>query len=482
MQVKLIDKKIKDIKSDLELTFVVNKNFEHRFVGDKKILEEMNFKGGTDEIAYLPEKKKIYVGVDSLKHGDLRVATAQVVRQVLKLKVKKVKIGLYFDKDAGKGIKALCEGFLLGAYEFDKYKSKPKKHDLNEVLISSECYGIKNKVDLKLLQKSLTEGIIISQNVNFVRDIVNEPPSDLTPVEFSKIAKEIGKKNKLNVQVFGEKELKKSGMNAFLGVNRASAYPPQLIHLDYKPKKSKLKIVLVGKGLTYDTGGLSLKPSDSMVTMKTDMGGAAAILGVITAVSQMKLPIEIHSIIGATENSIGKDAYKPDDILRAMNGKTIEVKNTDAEGRLVLADCLCYAQKENFDYILDIATLTGAAMVALGEYTSAVLGHNYSLNQDIIKSAEKAGELVAYLPFNKYLEKLITSEIADIANVSASRFGGAITAGLFLSEFIEEKNKNRWVHIDIAGPAHKNKTWGENPFGASGAGVRMLVEWIKSLV
>ncbi|MCK5510344.1 leucyl aminopeptidase [Candidatus Parcubacteria bacterium] len=480
MKIKLSDKKIKDIKADCEIVFVVNKNLEHKFVCDEKILNEMNFKGVADEVLLLPEKK-MYIGVDDLELESLRSSVALAIRNIAKSKIATLKIALYFIDDAGEAIKAMSEGFLLGIYNYQKYKTKQTKNNIKQIIISTENYYDK-KIAIKKLTEKIKEAEIISKSVNFVRDIVNEPPSDLTPLKFSEIAKKEAKENNLTIKILGEKELEKLGMGAFLAVNRASAYPPRLIHLKYKSKNAKKKIAFVGKGLTYDTGGLSLKPSDGMLTMKMDMGGAGAILGVIIAVSRLKLPIEVHVIIGATENAIGKDAYKPDDVLKAMNGKTIEVKNTDAEGRLVLADCLCYAQKENFDYIIDIATLTGASMVALGEYTSAVMGFSNDLNHKILKSAKEAGELVGILPFNKYLSKLLKSEIADISNISASRYGGAITAGLFLGEFIEKKNKEKWAHIDIAGPAFKDKFWGVNPIGASGAGTRLLVELVKGVL
>ncbi|MCK5320452.1 leucyl aminopeptidase [Candidatus Parcubacteria bacterium] len=481
MKIKLSDKKLKDIKGDCEIIFVVSKNLEHKLVCDEKVLNEMNFKVEADEVLLLPEKKRMYVGIDDLEPESLRCAAALAMRTIAKSKITVLKIALYFTNDAEKGIKAMSEGFLLGAYNYQKYKSKPAKNNIKQIIISSENYYNK-KIEIKNLAKKIKEAEIISRSVNFVRDIVNEPPSDLTPLKFSEIAKKEAKENNLTIKILGKKELEKLGMGAFLAVNRASIYPPQLIHLKYKPKNAKKKIVLVGKGLTYDTGGLSLKLGDGMLTMKMDMGGAGAILGVIMAISQLKLPVEVQAIIGATENAIGKDAYKPDDVLKAMNGKTIEVKNTDAEGRLVLADCLCYAQKEKFDYIVDIATLTGASMVALGEYTSAVMGFNQDLSYEILKSAKKSGELAGILPFNKYLPKLLKSDIADISNISASRYGGAITAGLFLGEFIENKNKQKWAHIDIAGPAFKDKSWGVNPVGASGAGVRLLVEWVRGVL
>ncbi|WP_304421801.1 leucyl aminopeptidase, partial [Helicobacter japonicus] len=270
----------------------------------------------------------------------------------------------------------------------------------------------------------------------------------------------------------------KEKMGAFLAVNAASVNPPRLIHLSYKPKGATKRIVLVGKGLTYDCGGLSLKPADYMVTMKADKGGGCAVMGIIKTIAQLGTNIEIHAIVGAAENMIGGNAYKPDDVLYSREGKSIEVRNTDAEGRLVLADCLSYAQDLNPDILIDFATLTGACVVALGEYTSGIMGHNDKLKAQFEKYALESGELMATLPFNRHIKKLIESKIADVCNISSSRYGGAISAGLFLSEFIREEFKQKWLHIDIAGPAYVEKEWDINPSGASGAGVRAGVEFI----
>jgi leucyl aminopeptidase len=219
-----------------------------------------------------------------------------------------------------------------------------------------------------------------------------------------------------------------------------------------------------------------------MVTMKSDKSGGSAVIGIMKAVAEMNLPVEVHGFVGAVENMIGGDAYKPDDVLVAKNGRTIEIRNTDAEGRLVLADTLCYAQQEvKADYIFDFATLTGASVVAVGNYTSSVMGNNKEMQALVVKEAHNAGELATALDFNRYLKKTIKSEIADICNISNTRYGGAITAGMFLSEFIDEDHADKWAHIDIAGPAFVEHIWGENPHGASGAGVRMMVKLIENL-
>jgi len=317
-----------------------------------------------------------------------------------------------------------------------------------------------------------------------VRDFVNTAPDDFYPKIMANEAIKIAKDNNLECKILGDKYFEANGMGSIAAVGRASRHKSKLIHLTYKPSgKIKKKIVLVGKGLTYDSGGLSLKPSDFMVTMKSDKSGGSAVLGMMDAIAKLNLPFEVHGIIGAVENMIGGDAFKPDDVLTAKNGKTIEVRNTDAEGRLVLADCLCYAQDEieDIDYIMDFATLTGASVVGVGHYTTSIMGNNTELTWKVVQSALDSGELATTLPFNKYLRKTIKSKIADICNISSTRYGGAITAGIFLDEFIKDENKNKWVHCDIAGPAYVEEQWGYNPYGASGAGVRMTIEFLKNL-
>lgn len=479
MKIQFENKKLSGIKADCEVVFVIDKKLDERW--DKKDgadLKLLGFKGKPGETALIIEKKRLYVGVASLEHDELREAAAVAVKELASRSFSSLKIGLYSGKDASGGAKALAEGFILGAYNFQQYKSKPEKTAMQKAIISSEDYGGR-MIDAKMLKKAVEESILVADAVNFTRDVVNQIPADMTPLKLSAIAKDLAKKNKLGVNVYGEEYLKKAGMNAILAVGKASPYPAQLIHLVYKAKKPKFRIALVGKGLTYDSGGLSLKPSQSMLTMKCDKSGASAVLGVMKAVSELGLGIEVHGIIGAVENMIGQHAYKPDDVLKAKNGKTIEVRNTDAEGRLVLADCLCYAEDLKPDYIIDIATLTGACMVALGEYTIGVMGHNAELKDSMEQAGEKSGELTAILPFNRYLKKLLKSDVADISNISSSSFGGAITAALFLSEFVSEKTREKWLHLDIAGPAYKEKAWGYHPYGASGAGVRLLIEWLR---
>jgi len=475
MKITFIPQKLNQLEADCEVVLVVNKNLQHKWVEDQADLDSLNFKGGDDEVQFLPHKNRIYVGISSLANDDIRTGVAQAVRVLRKTKNKVIKVGIY-----GRDVKALAEGFLLGLYDFQKYKSKPEEYALESVFIGMEDYD-DQEIDADKIKSAIKEGVIISEAVNKVRDIVNTIPAEVTPLRMSEIAKEMAKDNNLDVKIYGEDYVEQEGMGAFLAVSKASPFPPQLIHLTYKPVNAKQTVCLIGKGLTYDTGGLSLKPSEAMVTMKLDKAGATVIFGILEAASKLKLPVEIHGILGVAENVVGKYAYKPDDVLKAKNGKTIEVKNTDAEGRLVLADCLCYAQDFPADYYIDIATLTGACMVALGQYTIGVMGHSQELKDSLRAAGNQAGELTGDLPFNKYLPKLLKSEVADIANTSSSKFGGAITGALFLSEFVEKKNKDKWAHLDISGPSFNDKAWGANSSGASGSSVRLMVEWLKSL-
>jgi leucyl aminopeptidase len=480
MRIIFQNKKLSEIKSDCEIILIINKNFKHKWVKDLEFLKQERFKAKKDEVLCANHEKRVYYAIDSINHENIRIATSNLFKTV-ENRFKTVKIGIYGGEKIKENFKALAEGFFLGSYKFDKYKSDSEKTLLNKIFISSEEYEGK-KTDYNVLNKELKKAFNICEAVNLTRDIVNEIPAEITPVKMSEIARKIAKENNLKVKIYGENFLKKEKMGAFLAVSKASPYPPQLIHFIYKPEnKAKKKIVLVGKGLTYDSGGLSIKTGNSMVTMKSDKSGASAIFGIMRAVSKLNFPYEVHGIVGATENMIGEHSYKPDDVLTARNKKTIEVRNTDAEGRLVLADCLCYAQDLKPDYIIDLATLTGACVVALGEHTIGVMGHNKEMVEEIIGAGEKSGEAAAYLPFNRYLPLLLKSEVADISNISSGNYGGAITAGLFLSEFILEKNKNKWVHLDIAGPAFVEKSWGFNSYGASGAGVKIIIEWIDNL-
>ena len=480
MLVELIDKKVADIAADYEIIFIVDKDLGHRFVDDFAEFDFYSYKG--DKILNLPSKRKIYVGIKDLNPNSLRNASASALNAIKDLNINSVKIASYSGDCTKISFQAIAEGFLLANYKFDRYKSEKKDIKIEKIIISTEDYNSK-KIAIDEAQIGLNHAHIISEATNFVRDIVNETPEIYTPQKMVQDAKDfcLGSAN-IECVVHDEHYLKSQNMNAFLAVNRASVHPPRLIHLKYTPKNSIKRIVFVGKGLTYDSGGLSLKPADYMVTMKSDKSGAAAAMGIIKAAAKMELPFEIHAVLGVTENMIGGNAYKPDDVLITRSGVTVEVKNTDAEGRLVLADCLDWAQSElKPELLIDMATLTGACVVGLGEYTSGVMGNNYELQSEFKDFASKSGEYLTILEFNDHLRELIKSDIADISNISSSRYGGAITAGIFLDKFIKDEYKDKWLHLDIAGPAYVGKAWGCNPTGASGAGVRACLYYLQKL-
>jgi len=467
MNIQLIAKNALPQKGGLQLKFITPKKLQK--MKHKKTLQKGGFSAQQDTLAPLHEKSILFCGVEDFSQQNIKTAAATVARSIKNYKYK----SLIIDVDSST-VGSVIEGLILGGYSFERYKAKKDTKGIKKVFLACD--------DPQDLAQAFEEAVIIAEATCFTRDLVNTTPEDLYPKKMASIAKNLAKENNLECTILGEKALKKEQCNALLAVGRASRHESQLIHLSYKPKNAKKTITLVGKGLTYDSGGLSLKPATSMVTMKMDKAGACAVLGIIKAVSELKLDIEVHAFVGAVENMIGGDAYKPDDIVRSRKGDTIEVRNTDAEGRLVLADVLDYAQDQTQpDYLFDFATLTGACMVALGQYTTGVMGHSSKLKHNLGKASRKAGELTATLPFNKHLKKQLKSEIADICNISNKPYGGAITAGLFLDNFIKEENKDKWLHFDIAGSAYTESPWDVNGYGATGAGVRFMTRFLQEL-
>ena len=440
----------------------------------KNALHLRNYKGEGNCLV----GEQFFVGIEQCTYpfpNAVRDALASAIVYLKKLNITSASLCVETLQDA----KETCEGILLGNYTFDTFKGKKDQSTLKEIYLHS------NKLDSKTLKTIINEVTHLSECINRTRELINTPPAIATPKYIAEVAKDVAQKLGITCMVRDQKFLEKEKMGAFLAVAKASVNAPYLVHLTYKPKapKGKIpKIVLVGKGLTYDSGGLSLKPGDYMTTMKSDKSGACAVLGILEAVARLGLNAEIHGILGLAENMIGGNAYKPDDILIARNKKSIEVRNTDAEGRLVLADCLSYASDLKPDFLLDLATLTGACVVALGDYSTGVMGYNTKLAESFNKAAFNAGELSATLPFNPYLRKLFNSDVADLCNIPSSRYGSAISAGMFLGEFVEESLQQKWLHLDIAGPAYVEKAWGVNPFVATGAGIRAVLEFIKNQI
>ncbi|CZE51546.1 leucyl aminopeptidase [Campylobacter geochelonis] len=480
MKLTLVDKPIDEISADFEVILVVDKNLEHKFIKDSDKFELLNYKGDTNLL--LLESKRLYIGFKKLESDQIRKALASAYNTLKVYNITNFKVASYLGECTTKSYMALAEGLYLGSYEFNKYKSEKKKYTLKEIFISSSEFGGKT-INLQKAQNGLKFGKIIADATNYAKDGVNEIPEIYTPQKMASEAEILAAGyDSVECEIYDEEFLQEENMNAFLAVNRSSVHPPRLIHLVYKPDgEAKKRVVFVGKGLTYDSGGLSLKPSDYMLTMKCDKSGALAAMGIIKGAAELELPFEIHAVIGATENMIGGNSYKPDDVLISRSGVTIEVRNTDAEGRLVLADCLSWAQELKPDLLIDMATLTGACVVGLGEFTIGLLGNNEEFKLEYKKVTKASGELMSVLEFNDYLRELIKSNIADVSNTASSRYGGTTTAGLFLDKFIKDEYKDRWLHLDIAGPAYLEKAWGYNQIGATGAGVRANLYYLYNL-
>ncbi len=369
----------------------------------------------------------------------------------------------------------LTEAVGFGSYAFLPYKSKKIQEKEKDIAIVTVVVSASQVTET---MKGIIDGSNRASGTIFARDLVNEPSSVMTPSALARAAKSLAKQKTIMCRVFGKKEITKFGMGSLLGVSRGSNEEPKFIKLSYHGGGKKT-ICLVGKGITYDSGGLSIKPSSSMETMKCDMAGAAAILGVFEALASLKPKINVVGLIAACENMPSGHAMKPGDVVRAMNGKTIEVLNTDAEGRLILADALSYAEKYIIsDCIIDLATLTGACVVALGEDIAGVFSDDTALAQGILAAGLIAGEKLWRMPIATAYEKDLKSPIADIANVSKVHYGGAITGALFLKEFVNEHMP--WAHIDIAGPAFAEKETALTRYGGTGFGVRTILSFIEA--
>jgi leucyl aminopeptidase len=366
-------------------------------------------------------------------------------------------------------IQSMAEGIYLGNYSFDKYKSDKKNTGSLDISIH---YNNRSIID-----SALAKAAQLVDSVSFARDLVNEPSITLTPQEFAKRTKAELSKLNVKVTIFNKAELLKKKMNAILAVGGASSNDPLMMVLHYKPSGAKRKLALVGKGVTYDSGGLSIKPTSSMIEMNADMAGGALVVGAVKAAASLKLPVEIIGVIPCVENMLGGSSYKPGDVITSYSGTTIEVKDTDAEGRIILADALHYASQQKPEEIIDFATLTGAIVVALGEIAAGLFTTNDDLADKLLNSGNKTFERLWRMPFWRDYNSMIKSEIADVANLGP-RWGGAITAGKFLERFVDEKIP--WAHIDIAGPAIKHKANNYTEKYDTGFGIRMIIEYIQS--
>jgi leucyl aminopeptidase len=368
---------------------------------------------------------------------------------------------------------ALVEGSVLGLYRFLKYKTE-KENDLKKELRTITLLTESNSA-VKAMQKGVKIGVTIAESTVMVRDMVSSPSADMTPSIIATRAKEIARQFGLKFQVLEKDQMQKLGMGALLGVASGSVQPPKFIIVEYRKGGRKPFIALVGKTITFDSGGISIKPAENMDRMKDDMAGGAAVLGAIRTAAALKLPLNIIGLLPATENMPGGRAYKPGDVLSTMSGQTIEIINTDAEGRLILADALAYACRYKPSVIVDIATLTGACGIALGNEATGMLGTSDTFLQKIRMAGEKTGERVWELPLWDEYHDQIKSDIADMKN-TGGRAGGVITAAALLSKFIQ---KYPWVHLDIAATSWSEKERPYTPKGATGIGMRLLTQFLR---
>ncbi|MGA8891367.1 MAG: leucyl aminopeptidase [Anaeromyxobacteraceae bacterium] len=375
--------------------------------------------------------------------------------------------------------RAIVEGALLGAYRFDRYKTEEKKKKAShlETLVIAVPQGLERSKEVK---ESVALGRTVASAVSWARDRVNEPPLHLTPSRLADAARELAKEAGLHAEVLGPRDIAGLRMGMFLGVTRGSAEEPRLVKISWVPRgpaARKPPVVIVGKAITFDSGGLSLKPTEGMVDMKTDMAGAAAAIAAMRVVAELAPPFPVHALVGACENMPGGRAYKPSDVLIARNGKTVEITNTDAEGRLVLGDVLAWGVETLKPALLvDLATLTGACIVALGMTTVGAFGPDGPAIDAVLSAARAAGEDTWRLPLTDSVKEELKSDVADLKN-AGTRMGGSISAAWFLKEFVGE---TPWVHLDIAGPSNTTKERGYVAKGGTGVGVRTLVELVRA--
>lgn len=463
MEIKVVENS-KAINCDL---LVVNKFEGENTTSDlanKYAVEEDKFEGKFGETYLLPTygnevyRKVLVLGLGKKSEftpNKMREAAAKAIKKAMQIEAKTVAFaldGVEFDYS-----EQFTMGVLIADYAFDKYKSEKKDKKVKEVYVQA------NEAMVRKAEK-------IAAAMSFARNLANEPAQYATPTELAAIACDLG----LETKIYNREECEHMGMGAFLAVAKGSSQEPKFIHMKYSVENPKKRIAIIGKGITFDSGGLDIKPPSSMLTMKDDMSAAACVLGVMSVIREFNPQVEVHGIIAACENMPGCSAYKPGDILTAKNGKTIEVDNTDAEGRLTLADALCYACELGVDEVVDLATLTGACMVALGTAAAGIMGNDDEFVSKLIDTAQRSGERYWKLPlWDDYFESL-KSDIADMKNTGA-RWGGASIAGCFLEKFVKDV---KWAHIDIAGTAFLDKPQNEFIKGATGAGVRTLLNYI----
>jgi leucyl aminopeptidase len=425
----------------------------------------------------LPAKRVLLTGLGKKGEFDIekwRAASAKAGKAIRDSGIKRFVFPINkFGPFSGEQLaEAFVTGLLLGVYQFNELKTvdRDKIKEIEEGVLLGET-----SEETDLLDRGLQTGKDISESVCMARDLVNGPSNRITPTVLAERAEKISKRHGMELQVFEVNEAEAMGMGAFVAVARGSQEPAKFIILEYNKGKGLDTIALIGKGITFDSGGISLKPSEGMERMKDDMSGAAAVLGTMQAAAKLQLPLHLVGMIPATENLPSGKAYKPGDILKTLSGQTVEVISTDAEGRLVLCDALTYSLRYQPRAILDLATLTGACVVALGDYVIGIMGNDDDLLKRVEEASSRTGEKAWRLPlWDEYFEYL-KSDAADFRNVG-TRAAGAVIGGIFLSKFV---GKTPWVHLDIAGPAHIDKERPYVPRGGTGVGLRLLIQMLR---
>lgn len=429
--------------------------------------------------ANIAARRVLLIGVGTaaqVAQNSLRVAAAQAGRKARALKAASVTLvpPAVADLDSQAALAQALEGFAYGLYSFDRYKTGDRDEDAPAPGSALSLYG--EAAEVEAVAAAITP---IIEGTKLARDLGNDPPMSMTPAELAHQAEQIASRHGLDVKIFDEDALTEGGFNLILGVGQGSANPPRLIHLTYRPEgEVRHRLALVGKGVTFDTGGYNLKPGGSMLGMHLDMMGAAAVLGAAEALGALKPEgVEIHFIVPTAENSISGSAMRPQDIIRGYGGKTVEIHNTDAEGRLILADALAYAQEHSPDTLIDLATLTGACVMALGDYTAGLFTDDEALYKNLTSAIDTSGESFWRMPLDPRLDATLDTPFADMKNLGA-RMGGAITAALFLKRWVTTE---RWAHLDIAGPAMAEADGEYFTKGGTGFGVPTLVALAQGL-
>jgi len=447
------------------------------------LLEGRGFTGKVGEavalptLGRLPAATLLLVGVGERAKVDLEVlrrAAAAVVRQAGGARRAVTTLPQVLPADPAAAVRALTEGALLAAYRFDKYK-KATANGVRPSGLTGLALAAGGSGGREALGAAVAAGQARAAATNLARDLSNEPANAMHPDDLAAAARRLLGGKGVTVSVKDERALAREGFGGIVGVGQGADHPPRLVELRYRPRGASGKVVLVGKGITFDSGGLSLKPPDGMKTMKTDMSGAAAVLGAMSALADLDVKVAVTGYLATAENMPSGRATRPGDVLTMKNGKTVEVLNTDAEGRLVMADALAVGAAAKPDAIVDVATLTGACMIALGTRYAGLMGNDEALAAELLEAAGEAGEPAWRLPLPPEYHREIESDIADLKNVG-DRYGGALIAGLFLQEFVDGRP---WAHLDIAGPARSDSEDGYLGKGSTGAAVRTLLSWLE---